>query len=96
MVWQQGQRLFISYQAKVSNVMDQGLLNIIIMTVGSVFGWILRMLWTASQELKADLAKLREELPKDYIAKDDYRQDVKELKDMISKLFDILEKRRST
>jgi antirestriction protein len=53
------------------------------------------MLWTASQELKADLAKLREELPKEYVAKDDYRQDVKELKDMISKLFDILENRRS-
>ena len=75
--------------------MDQSVLNLVIMTVGSVFGWILRMLWTASQELKADLAKLREELPKEYVAKDDYRQDVKELKDMISKLFDILENRRS-
>ena len=74
--------------------MDQGLLNIVIMTVGSVFGWVLRMLWTASQELKVDLAKLREELPKDYVSKDDYRQDVKELKDMIGKLFDLMEKRR--
>jgi antirestriction protein len=74
--------------------MDQGLLNIVIMTVGSVFGWVLRMLWTASQELKADLAKLREELPKDYVSKDDYRQDVKELKDMIGKLFDLMEKHR--
>lgn len=74
--------------------MDQGLLNIVIMTVGSVFGWVLRMLWTASQELKTDLAKLREELPKDYVSKDDYRQDVKELKDMIGKLFDLMEKRR--
>jgi hypothetical protein len=74
--------------------MDQGLLNIVIMTIGSVFGWVLRMLWTASQELKADLAKLREELPKDYVSKDDYRQDVKELKDMIGKLFDLMEKRR--
>jgi antirestriction protein len=74
--------------------MDQGLLNIVIMTVGSVFGWVLRMLWTASQELKADLAKLREELPKDYVSKDDYRQDIKELKDMIGKLFDLMEKRR--
>jgi antirestriction protein len=74
--------------------MDQGLLNIVIMTVGSVFGWVLRMLWTASQELKADLAKLREELPKDYVSKDDYRQDVRELKDMIGKLFDLMEKRR--
>ena len=74
--------------------MDQGLLNIVIMTVGSVFGWVLRMLWTASQELKSDLAKLREELPKDYVSKDDYRQDIKELKDMIGKLFDLMEKRR--
>ena len=74
--------------------MDQGVLNLVIMTVGSVFGWVLRMLWTASQELKADLAKLREELPKDYVSKDDYRQDVKELKDMIGKLFDLMEKRR--
>ena len=70
--------------------MDQGLLNILIMTVGSVFGWVLRMLWTASQELKADLAKLREELPKEYVSKDDYRQDVRELKEMISKLFDLV------
>ena len=70
--------------------MDQGLLNILIMTVGSVFGWILRMLWTASQELKTDLAKLREELPKEYVTKDDYRQDVRELKEMISKLFDLV------
>jgi antirestriction protein len=74
--------------------MDQGVLNLVIMTVGSVFGWVLRMLWTASQELKADLAKLREELPKDYVSKDDYRQDIKELKDMIGKLFDLMEKRR--
>ena len=70
--------------------MDQGLLNILIMTVGSVFGWVLRMLWTASQELKADLAKLREELPKEYVSKDDYRQDVRELKEMIGKLFDLI------
>ena len=70
--------------------MDQGLLNILIMTVGSVFGWVLRMLWTASQELKTDLAKLREELPKEYVTKDDYRQDVRELKEMISKLFDLV------
>lgn len=74
--------------------MEQNLLNIIIMAVCSVFGWVMRMLWTASQELKADLAKLREELPKDYVSKNDYRQDIKELKDMIARLFDILEKRR--
>ena len=74
--------------------MDQGLLNILIMTVGSVFGWVLRMLWTASQELKTDLAKLREELPKEYVSKDDYRQDVRELKEMIGKLFDLISQQK--
>lgn len=74
--------------------MEQGLVNIVIMGTDSVFGWVLRMLWTASQELKADLAKLREELPKDYVAKGDYREDVKELKEMIGKLFDLIDKRK--
>ena len=70
--------------------MEQSVINVIIVLAGSVFGWIMRMLWTASQELKSDLAKLREELPKEYVAKDDYRQDIKELKEMIGKLFDLI------
>ena len=72
----------------------QSLLNLTFSSAGLILGWFLRELWAAVKELKGDLAKLREELPKDYVAKDDYRQDVKELKDMIAKLFDILEKRR--
>jgi hypothetical protein len=51
-------------------------------------------MWSAVKELKSDLAKLREEIPHSCVQKDDYRQDIKELKDMISKLFDIIEKRR--
>ena len=72
----------------------QSLLNLLFSSAGLILGWFLRELWAAVKELKADLAKLREELPKEYVAKDDYRQDVKELKDMIAKLFDILENRR--
>ena len=72
----------------------QSLLNLLFSSAGLILGWFLRELWAAVKELKADLAKLREELPKDYVTKDDYRQDIKELKDMISKLFDIIEKRR--
>jgi hypothetical protein len=72
----------------------QSLLNLLFSSAGLILGWFLRELWAAVKELKGDLAKLREELPKEYVAKDDYRQDVKELKDMIAKLFDILENRR--
>lgn len=73
----------------------QSLLNLLFSSAGVILGWFLRELWTAVKELKIDLAKLREELPKEYVVKDDYRQDVKELKDMIARLFDILEKRRN-
>lgn len=69
----------------------QLLLNIFFTSTGLVLGWFLRELWAAVKELKADLAKLREELPKEYVSKDDYRQDVKELKEMISKLFDMIQ-----
>jgi hypothetical protein len=56
-----------------------------------ISGFILRTLWEAVQELKSDLAKLREELPKEYVARDDYRADVRELKEMLQKLFDRLD-----
>ena len=51
-------------------------------------GWFARELWAAVKELKSDLAHLREELPKQYLAKDDYRDDIREIKDMLNKLFD--------
>jgi len=56
-----------------------------------VGGYLLRTLWEAVQELKADLAKLREELPKDYIARDDYREDIREIKALLNKLYEKLD-----
>jgi antirestriction protein len=70
---------------------NQSVLNFILSGASLVLGWFLREMWSAVKELKADLAKLREELPKEYVARDDYRQDVRELKDMLSKLFDRLD-----
>jgi hypothetical protein len=74
--------------------MDQTIFNFILGGVSTVLGWFLREMWTAVKELKADLAKLREELPKDYVAKDDYREDVREIKDMLKQLFEYFHKER--
>lgn len=54
-------------------------------------GWFARELWAAVKELKVDLAKLRENLPKDYISKDDYKEDIREIKSMLAKIFEKLE-----
>jgi len=57
----------------------------------SVMGWFARELWAAVKELKSDLSKLREDLPSTYITKDDYRSDMRDIKDMLNKIFDKLD-----
>ena len=50
----------------------QAMMDFVLPTVSAILGWFCRELWTAMQELKADLAKLREELPTHYVSKDDF------------------------
>ena len=71
--------------------MDQTLLNWVYGGVMTIIGWFGRVLWEADKELRQDLTKLREDLPKQYVAKDDYREDVREIKAMLEKIFDRLE-----
>jgi len=69
----------------------QHLLDAALVFASSVTGWFARELWTAVKELQSDLAKLREDLPKEYVAKDDYKEDIREIKSMIGKIFDKLD-----
>ena len=57
----------------------------------AVCGWFARELWAAVKDLKSDLAKLREEIPKIYVQRDDYREDMRDIKDMFNKIMDKLE-----
>jgi len=69
----------------------QALINVALFAISSATGWFAREMWNAVKELKADLSKLREELPKSYVARDDYKGDIKEIKDMLTRLFDRLD-----
>ena len=70
---------------------SQNLINAALAVASSVTGWFARELWSAVKELKADLAKLREELPRTYVVRDDYKDDIREIKEMLTKLFDRLD-----
>ena len=59
----------------------------------TVVGWFARELWAAVKELKSDLSKLREDLPKTYISREDYRSDLTEIKTMLRRIEDKLEKK---
>lgn len=69
----------------------QFLLNIVFGVASTVFGWFLREMWSAIKELKNDLAKLSNELPKEYVSKTDFRDDLHDIKAMIQKIFDKLD-----
>lgn len=68
----------------------QNLINVSFGVAASVLGWFARELWSAVKDLKSDLAKLREELPRTYVARSDYKDDIREIKEMLTKLFDRL------
>ena len=69
------------------------IIQICLMVVMAVTGWFMRMLWTASQTLKDDLANLRVEMPKEYIRRDDYREDLGRIHELLEKIYDKLEKK---
>jgi len=70
---------------------NQHLINMFLGIGMTVVGWFARELWAAVKELKSDLAKLREDLPKEYVARDDYREDIRDIKAMLAKIFEKLE-----
>ena len=70
---------------------NQHLINMFLGIGMTVVGWFARELWGAVKELRTDLAALREDLPKDYVAKDDYREDIREIKALLAKIFEKLD-----
>ena len=69
----------------------QHLIDVGLATACAVTGWFARELWAAVKELKSDLTRLSVELPKTYVTRDDYRADMREIKDMLGKIFDRLD-----
>jgi hypothetical protein len=69
----------------------QTLFNVILGVVMAIIGWFGRSVWEASIALRADLSKLREEIPRTYVSREDYRVDIREVKEMLTRIFDKLD-----
>ena len=57
----------------------------------ATFGWFARQLWDAVQKLKADMSALELSVSDRYVKKDDFKDGIKELKEMLAKIFDKLD-----
>ena len=60
----------------------------------TVIGWFARQLWDAVQKLKADVSQLELSISENYVKKDDFKDGIKELKEMLGKIFDKLDSKQ--
>ena len=56
-----------------------------------VMGWFARQLWDAVQNLKKDVSQLELSISENYVKKDDFKDGIRELKEMLGKIFDKLD-----
>jgi predicted RNA-binding protein with EMAP domain len=65
----------------------QTLFNIAVAVSGFLGGWTLNRIYQAIDRLDNDVRQM----PMSYVARDDYRTDLKDIRDMLSKIFDKLD-----
>jgi predicted RNA-binding protein with EMAP domain len=65
----------------------QTLFNIAVAVAGFFGGWTLNRIYQAIDRLDNDVRQM----PMSYVARDDYRTDLKDIRDMLSKIFDKLD-----
>lgn len=71
--------------------MSQDLINLFIAIAGAVVGWVLKVIWGAIRSLQDDMKEIERELHTEYVSKNDYRQDMQEIKDLLQRIFDKLD-----
>lgn len=52
----------------------------------TALGWFAKTLWDAVQELKSDLAALRESIPKEYTTKSEFNNALGEIREMFREI----------
>lgn len=66
-------------------------INVALTLIMGVGGWLGRTLWEAVEKLKNDLHQLEVDLPSNYIRKDEFQESMREIKDMLTRIFDKLD-----
>lgn len=65
----------------------QTLFNVAVTLAGFLGGWILNNIWSSIRTLDKDVRQM----PHIYVTKEDYKQDIGEIKSMLGRIFDKLD-----
>lgn len=69
----------------------QALFNFAVAMCGALGGWMLKLIWDAIGDLKNDLRSLNKEVHEDFARRDDFKEAIVEIKEMLGKIFDKLD-----
>lgn len=69
----------------------QTLFNVAIGAVGILGGWLFHILWEVSNRARDEIRRLESTLPDIYMRRDDYRDDMAEIKNMLRLIFERLD-----
>lgn len=69
----------------------QFIINSVLGLVVGLVGWFARQLWDAVKDLQRDIHNIEIDLPRNYVRKDEFFDNMKEIKDMLGKIFDRLD-----
>jgi hypothetical protein len=73
--------------------MTQDLINIVIGVAGTAMGWLLKVVWDSIRLLQDEMKALERTVHTQYVSKNDYKEDIQELKDMLKAIFKRLEQK---
>lgn len=66
--------------------MDQTIINWLFVGFGAAIGWVMKVVWDAIKELKADMKQIERDLPEVYLRKDDFKVAMTDIKDDFKEL----------
>ena len=73
---------------------NQQLFNLVVSIAGFLAMFIFYQIMQRLQRSEDALTTLRDKLSSEYVHKDDYRDDIRELKDMVRQIFDKLDNKQ--
>ena len=73
---------------------NQQIFNFVVAIAAFLAVFVFNQVTRNIQKLEDDMAAMRETVLKDYVQKDDYKADIKEVKDILRQIFDKLDSKQ--
>lgn len=70
---------------------SQDIFNAAITLSGAFGGWILKTIWDAIKDLKTEIKELNREVNQDFVRREDFKDSMADIKEMLNKIFDKLD-----